>query len=102
MAGIQSSEEVSARPCFFCKVFLTPTASPPVVANSNKPRLLPLSVRIRVNVALMPGYDLKVNGEYARLKSLQCSACSLILKDAIQLWESGLRFCKTCWDDDIR
>ncbi|XP_019855421.1 PREDICTED: TNF receptor-associated factor 2-like [Amphimedon queenslandica] len=45
----------------------------------------------------MPGYDLKINGEYARLESLLCSSCELILRDAIQN-EEGLRFCKTCWE----
>ena len=48
------------------------------------------------NRAGMPGYDLKVNGEYARLESLWCSSCSLILRDAIQT-EEGLRFCDSCW-----
>ena len=46
---------------------------------------------------VMPGYDLKIDGEYARLESLLCSSCELILRDAIQN-EEGLRFCKTCWE----
>lgn len=45
----------------------------------------------------MPGYDLKVDGDYARLDSLQCTYCKLILRDAIQTSE-GQRFCKTCWE----
>ncbi|XP_019858615.1 PREDICTED: TNF receptor-associated factor 2-like isoform X2 [Amphimedon queenslandica] len=48
----------------------------------------------------MPGYDLKINGEYARIESLQCSSCELILKDAIQN-EDGQRFCKSCWEEAI-
>ncbi|XP_019858616.1 PREDICTED: TNF receptor-associated factor 2-like [Amphimedon queenslandica] len=48
----------------------------------------------------MPGYDLKINGEYARIESLQCSSCELILRDAIQN-EEGQRFCKSCWEEAI-
>uniref|UniRef100_A0A1X7TY09 TRAF-type domain-containing protein n=1 Tax=Amphimedon queenslandica TaxID=400682 RepID=A0A1X7TY09_AMPQE len=49
----------------------------------------------------MPGYDLKIIGEYPRIESLQCSSCELILKDAIQTLEEGLRFCKSCWEESI-
>jgi phage FluMu protein Com len=46
----------------------------------------------------MPGFDLKVNGEYARLDSLLCPSCRFILKDAIQT-EEGIRFCKSCCEE---
>ena len=45
----------------------------------------------------MPGYDLEINGEYARLDSLKCPSCKLILRDAIQT-EEGIRLCKSCCD----
>lgn len=46
----------------------------------------------------MPGYDLTVNGDYARIESLKCPACELILRDAIQT-EQGVRLCRSCYDD---
>ena len=46
----------------------------------------------------MPGYDLNVNGDYARIESLKCPACELILRDAIQT-EQGVRLCRSCYDD---
>ena len=44
----------------------------------------------------MPGYKLKINGEYARLESLQCPFCHLILRDALQT-EQGIRLCASCY-----
>ena len=49
----------------------------------------------------MAGYDLQINGVYARLEELLCSSCNLIMKDAVQT-EEGDRLCKSCCDVILR
>lgn len=46
----------------------------------------------------MPGYKLTPNEDYARLESLLCPWCGLILRAALQT-ESGIRLCETCYKE---
>jgi len=48
----------------------------------------------------MPGYKLYLqDGEIH--EGLKCSYCRLVLKDPIQTSETGLRYCKECFKEEV-
>ena len=46
----------------------------------------------------MPGHKLTAQDGKEVRDELTCSYCKLVLKDPVQTSESGLRFCKECFD----
>ena len=46
----------------------------------------------------MPGLELYLQDGGKVQDELTCSYCKLVLKDPVQTSESGLRFCRECFD----
>jgi len=50
----------------------------------------------------MPGYKIFLQDGRTLREALKCSHCQLVLRDPIQTTETGVRFCRECYNEAVR
>ena len=50
----------------------------------------------------MPGYDLPLQDGVVLHNRLKCHYCQLVMKDPVQTKETGLIFCRECFNEAVK
>ena len=50
----------------------------------------------------MPGYDIPLQDGVVLIDRLKCHHCQLVMKDPVQTKETGLIFCRECFDEALK